>query len=283
MKPSRVFRRLAPGLAAGALLAVTAGPARAADPPKGPLRSREFSAAELAVSSSHVPLDDVLGELPNRGALERFRSERASAVVDRGAQECRARPHLRRSAKRSRHRHHRALPAVAGRRRRQPRHPGGSARPPGTRDRAGRRRGRGRSRARFPSGASRPGRDRRRPAGGAAGDAGLRHAVAGQRAPGRQRHHRARRAAGPDHQPRQRGGLRHRGLGHGRPARQSGPDRGEGPGLRLRLRRRPFARPMSCWRRRPSRSWPRRRRERVPTSPTRARSAVATCTGWSTA
>ena len=83
MKPSRVFRRLAPGVAAGALLAVTAGPALAADAPKGSLRSREFSAAELAVSSSHVPLDDVLGELPNRGAWERFRSERASGGAER--------------------------------------------------------------------------------------------------------------------------------------------------------------------------------------------------------
>jgi trimeric autotransporter adhesin len=83
MKPSRTFVRLAPGLAAGALLAATAAPALALDPPNGSLKSREFSAVELAVSSSHVPLDDVLAELPNRRAWERFRSAQASGVAER--------------------------------------------------------------------------------------------------------------------------------------------------------------------------------------------------------
>ena len=81
MKPSRAFLRLAPGVAAGALLAAMAGPVLAADVPKGSLRSREFAAPELAVSSSHVPLDDVLAELPNRAAWEHLRSERAAGAA----------------------------------------------------------------------------------------------------------------------------------------------------------------------------------------------------------
>ena len=69
MKLSRAFLRIDPRIAAVALLIAMAGPVLAIDPPKGSLRSREFSAPELAVSSSHVPLDDVLAELPNRAAL----------------------------------------------------------------------------------------------------------------------------------------------------------------------------------------------------------------------
>src|SRR6185295_15848213 len=83
MNPSRAFVRLFPGVAAVALLTFTVPHALAVDAPKGSLRSREFAAADLAVSSSHVPLDDVLAELPNRAAWERFRGERASGGAER--------------------------------------------------------------------------------------------------------------------------------------------------------------------------------------------------------
>ena len=220
MQPSRAFVCLARALAAGALLAATAAPALAIDPPKGSLRSREFSAAELAVSSSHVALDDVLGELPNRGAWERFRSERAAAGAERVHVyiDPRSGPPPTSSGPFP------LLPGDGVGNRVSPE----AERPPGTQGRAGRRRGRRRSRATLRPGARGRARHRRRAARGAAGHAGLGQAVAGERGAGRERHHRARLAAGPDHQPRQRGGLRHRGLGHGAPAPQGGLDPGEG-------------------------------------------------------
>jgi trimeric autotransporter adhesin len=81
MNPPRPLRCLATGVAACALLGLTAAPAQALEPrrPDGPLRSREFSAPELTVSSSHLALDDVLARLPNRAAWERFRGERLAA------------------------------------------------------------------------------------------------------------------------------------------------------------------------------------------------------------
>jgi hypothetical protein len=87
MNTPRLFRRLVPGVAACTLVATAVGPAQALDPrgSKGPLGSREFFAPELAFSSSHVALDDVLAELPNRGAWERFRSERAALGAGRVA------------------------------------------------------------------------------------------------------------------------------------------------------------------------------------------------------
>jgi trimeric autotransporter adhesin len=80
MNPPRLFRRLVPGVAVVALLATAARPAEALDPPAaGSLRSREFLAPDLIVSSSHVALGDALARLPNRAAWERGRSARAAS------------------------------------------------------------------------------------------------------------------------------------------------------------------------------------------------------------
>ena len=275
MQLCRAFLRVDPRIAAVALLIAMAAPALAIDPPKGSLRSREFSRAELAVSSSHV----AAGRRPGPVAQPR----RMGALPWRvGVGRCRPRPRLHRSKERSGECHHRAVPAVAGRRCRQPRGPDGAGRPPGTHGRRRRRRGRRRGRATVRGGARRCPGDRRPPGGAATRDAGLRHAVAGQRAAGRGRHHRARRAAGPDHQPRQRGGLRHRGVGHGPPAAKGGHGRREGDGRRLRLCGRPFGPRHRAAGARPSRSWPRRRPARARTSRMPARLAAGTSIGWST-
>jgi trimeric autotransporter adhesin len=78
MQPLPLQGRLVPGVAA--CVCLFAATAAAFDPrPPGDLRNREFVAPELTVSSSHVPLDDVLAQLPNRAAWERWRGDRAAA------------------------------------------------------------------------------------------------------------------------------------------------------------------------------------------------------------
>src|SRR5215510_7618809 len=77
MNAPRVYGRLAVGVAVCGFLA---GTAEAVDRrPPGPLRNLEFVAPELTVSSSHVGLDEVLAQLPNRAAWEALRSQRVAA------------------------------------------------------------------------------------------------------------------------------------------------------------------------------------------------------------
>ncbi len=73
MFQSRLRRVVRSGFALGALLSV-AVPATALDPKQvnTPLDAREFFLPELYVSSSQVPVDEIVGELPNRAAWERF-------------------------------------------------------------------------------------------------------------------------------------------------------------------------------------------------------------------
>ncbi len=73
-------RRAASALAAAALLA-GAGSAAAFTPPRqaGSLGERAFTRPELALTSTHAPLDDLLERLPNRAAWERARRAAQSA------------------------------------------------------------------------------------------------------------------------------------------------------------------------------------------------------------
>jgi hypothetical protein len=87
----RVARR---GLLVGVgVLAVWGGDPAWAIQPKSvntPLEAREFYLPELYISSSQVPIDEIVGELPNRAAWERFLGqrdegpdyERVSAFID---------------------------------------------------------------------------------------------------------------------------------------------------------------------------------------------------------
>ncbi len=63
----------------GALAALSGGTVLAFDPkgPSSPLEAREFFLPELYISSSQVPVDEVLGQLPNRAAWDRFLKQRA--------------------------------------------------------------------------------------------------------------------------------------------------------------------------------------------------------------
>jgi hypothetical protein len=77
MNAPHVYGRLAAGVSLCAFLAGTAEAVDRRAP--GPLRSLEFVAPELTVSSSQVPLDGVLAQLPNRAAWEALRAGRAAA------------------------------------------------------------------------------------------------------------------------------------------------------------------------------------------------------------
>ena len=233
MQPSRAFVCLAPGLAAAALLAATAAPALAIDPPRGRSGAASSSAPELTSAAATCRSTTCSPSCPTAepgsasGGARRRGPERVHVFIDprSGAATNIMAP----------------FPLL----------PGDGV---GNRVRLaelGARLGRDIARVdaavvaeaarAVRAGARGAAGHRPEPARGAAGHAGLGHAVAGERAADGQRHPRARRAAGAHHQPRQRGHVRHRELGHGTRAHQAGDRRREGDQGRLRLRGRPRA------------------------------------------
>src|SRR5688572_6528833 len=74
--------RCRPFLTWGLLGAMLAGPAWAADPkePKTHLDGKAFFRPDLYLSTSHVPLYDILPQLPNREAWEAFMARQRNAA-----------------------------------------------------------------------------------------------------------------------------------------------------------------------------------------------------------